>query len=258
MAGVTDWEDDQDGHYSISLVPEDDTLSRKLNSLIRSLSSRGAPSRGSESHPVSGQNPHNILLPLKSPVKPLVPRQEGRVMKRKSDPQGFSPDSFRQGNPPKKSLPRKPRNNKVLYNISPSHALRKSLPTTISPEGQTCSVGHTPAVNSLSTITDYGINKKPVASPLEEAPGLRGRWSGNASFGGEFTGVVTPAGGKENDPIEWKSPVASLGLTDTAKHRTWLIQSQQLPIVRVRPPSGGSFQAFAPKSATSTWTDDMI
>jgi hypothetical protein len=77
------------------------------------------------------------------------------------------------------------------------------------------------------------------------------------SFLGEFGQIGPLVDGKENAPIR-SAGITPLSRTDTAKHRTMLIQSQQLPTVRVRPPSGSSFQAFGPTRANSTWRADMI
>jgi hypothetical protein len=254
---------DQLDAYNISLVPDDDTLSRKLNSLIRSLGTPGTPS-----------SPHDGFLSNRSPVKPLIPRHAGGATRRKPKSQRFSPlEGSRRGSPSKKPPPRRPRDSKVLYKVSSSRVLRASPPKHHSPEKIASPAEYIPAVNRLSAIiTNYESNKKQTSageskdlsaskasySKLPRKSSEEKYNSSDASFLGEFAQIGPLIDGKENAPVRSGGSMTPLTRTDTAKHRTMLIQSQQLPTVRVRPPSGGSFQAFAPTRATSTWRPDMI
>jgi hypothetical protein len=109
---------------SISLVPEDDTLSRKLNSLIRSMSTPGTP-----------PTPHDGFFSNKPPIKPLIPRRTSRVTRHKRESQRFSPlEGLRRGSPSKKPLTRRPRDTKVLYKVSSSRTLCASPPKHAPPE----------------------------------------------------------------------------------------------------------------------------
>lgn len=239
-------------------MPEEDTLTRKFNSLIRSL--------GSPETPSSGQSPQNAILQgilsRRSPVKPLVPRRAEGVARHKPKSQRYSPLKSSCRKTPYAQSPsrRKPRDSKTLYKVSSIRDLRALSPSHVSQEKVASPAEYIPAVNRLSAIiTNYEENKgRPivVANDLNVSnvsySSLQHRLTG-AQFTpktatiGEFAQMSSQASfidGKENRSTRSSTKNVPFSRSDTAKQRTRLMQSQRLPTVVIRPASGGSFQAF--------------
>jgi len=251
---------EQSEGYDIPLMPEEDTLTRKFNSLIRSL--------GSPETPSSGQSPQSMILhgilSKKSPVKPLVLRRAGGVTRHQPKSQRYSP--LKASRPLGKPVRKQPRDSKVLYNVSSARDLRALTTKDASPEKVAFPAEYIPAVNRLSAIImDYEETKKHSnIGNVRNLSGSKASYSSvqrrhDTSSVGEFAEMGnrnSAIDGKENHSAHSPSKGSPFSRTDTAKQRTRLMQSQQLPTVVVRPPSGGSFQAFGPER--QRWARDMI
>ncbi|KIM25144.1 hypothetical protein M408DRAFT_26361 [Serendipita vermifera MAFF 305830] len=235
--------------HEIAFMPEDDTLTRKFNSLVRSLGSPETPSSGKSSQ-------GTILcgiLSKKSPVKPLVPRRTGGVTRNKSKIARYSPlKTARQGHPSAKAKsPKRPRDRKVLYNVSSIRDLRAASTKQASPEKVASPAEYIPAVNRLSAIiTDYeACKKQPELGVGDESSRTKAnhamvqrQFTGTnpkfiaASSMGEFAQIgpyTSTRAEKENNSTLSSVKVSPFSRTDTAKQRTRLMQSQQLPTVRL-------------------------
>ena len=251
---------DQSEGYDIPLMPEEDTLTRKFNSLIRSIGSPETPSSG---HSPQGTILHGILS-KKSPVKPLVLRRAGGVTRHQPKSQRYSP--LKATRPSGKPARKQPRDSKVLYNVSSARDLRALAAKDASPEKIASPAEYIPAVNRLSAIImDYQATKKQTSvGVIKDLSGSKASYSSlqrqrSGSSIGEFAEMGNRSSaieGKENLPTHPSSKGSPFSRTDTAKQRTRLMQSQQLPTVVIRPPSGRSFQAFGPERPK--WAKEMI